>query len=253
MGLDQMKKWREVVEREAERVARLGAWPAWVDPSGLVERLPSPGAVGRGGFDAGVACALDLIPRDRQTLSATLHASYSPAVVERLRADIAQGFGPDSEICWWLAACRVCTEGDATEQSFTEQVDDFTWLANSPEARFDAALECLDDMLGAYELVGLGGAQVAVALRDGGMQGAYLAGHDLCASYDEIHDLYFLGTFHASLGLENFAWKEPGDPAATDVESRRGRSGPVHGSRQYVKCADVIELGAARAAVVLGD
>ena len=249
----QLQQWRASVNREALRVAVLGGWPDWADPSGLVERLPSPGAVGRGGFDAGIACALDLIPRGRQELSAILHASYSPTVVERLRADIAQGFDADSEICWWLAACWVCEEGDSTEESFTAQVKTFEGLIADDDARLAAATECLADMLSAYGVTNLGVIQVAMALRDGGMQGAYLDGHELCASYDATHDLYFLGTFHASLGLEGFPWKEPGDPNAKNVEARRGRSGPVHGSRQYVKCADAAELEAVCAAVVLSD
>ena len=105
----------------------------------------------------------------------------------------------------------------------------------------------------AFEVVEFAGGSVAMALRDGGMQGAYLAGHDVAASHDETHDLYFLGTFHASLGLEEFDWTEPGVPEAEDVESRRGRSGPVHGSRQYVKCADSAELETAVRAVSLSD
>ena len=39
------------------------------------------------GFDAGIACALDLIPRDRQKLAATLHCNYSKSAVMQVRKE----------------------------------------------------------------------------------------------------------------------------------------------------------------------
>jgi len=75
---------------------------------------------------------------------------------------------------------------------------------------------------------------VAWALRDGGAQGAYLAGHDLTVSRSDAYDLFFVGTFWPSLGLEDFPWRQLADPA--------GRSGPVGGSRQFVKACDAVEL-----------
>ena len=84
---------------------------------------------------------------------------------------------------------------------------------------------------------------IAFGTNDGAMQGAYIGGHDLAALYDETNDLYFVGTFRETLGLEDFPWGENLD------EQGRPRSGPVHGSRQYVKAADAEEYARVLAAL----
>lgn len=222
------------------RIALLGQWPAWIAPESLLSRIPTPGCDGIGGFDAGVACALDLIPRNAQRLAACLHAAYTPAAVAQVRAELAE-LSPDADTAWWLAACSVCQEGPATVESFEAQLVDFASLALSPPRRLAAAVSTAAEMRSSYsEHHG-----VALATRDGGMQGAYIDGAELAGAYDEDHDLWFLGTFHPSLGLEAFTWARPADPGAADPEARLGRSGPVHGSRQYVKCADEAEFTAA--------
>jgi hypothetical protein len=76
---------------------------------------------------------------------------------------------------------------------------------------------------------------VAFGTEDGAMQGAYLAGHDLAVVHDRQAGLYFVGTFQETLGLEEFPWGESVD------EQGRPRSGPVHGSHQFIKAASTEE------------
>jgi hypothetical protein len=131
----------------------------------------------------------------------------------------------DSQTCWWLAACSVCTEGELTPEDFRQQVADFTVLARSPDKRLLAARATYEAMSQAFWIED----GIAFGTEDGAMQGAYVAGHDVAVVHDEKAGLYFIGTFLATLGLEEFPWSDAVD------EQGRTRSGPVHGSRQFVK------------------
>ena len=196
------------------------------------------GAAPAAGFDAGIACALDLIPRDAQRLAARLHAAYTPEAVAQVCAEAGE-MEPQAPTSWWLAACSVCREGEADAATFISQIAEFEALAADASARHDAALREHAAMLGRFELRGDG---LPVAHEDGGMQGAYLAGHQVAAMWAQALGLWFVGTFAPTLGLKDFPWAEPADPDAEDADARMGRSGPVHGSRQFVKCADRDEL-----------
>ena len=55
----------------------LGNWPVWIENESMTNRIPTKKSDRSAGFDAGIACALDLIPKDRQRLSAILHANYT--------------------------------------------------------------------------------------------------------------------------------------------------------------------------------
>lgn len=240
---DALGALRRQVLAATPRLARLGAWPVAAPADALAVRLPSFDADGApvdglGGFDAGVACALDLVPRDRQGLAAKLHAAWSPAAVAQLRRETADLADPDLPAAWWLAACSVCVEGPVGPDRFLAQLDEFDVLVADPDARLAAALGCLDAMRAAFEVRD----GVAWASRDGGAQGAYLAGHDLTVTWAERYGLFFVGTFWPSLGLRGFAWRAPGDLSAQDPAARQGRSGPVGGSAQFVKCCDRDEL-----------
>jgi hypothetical protein len=224
---DQLEQARAATEANAARIAALGEWPDFIDPqASLTGRIPHPGQTDAPGFDAGVACCLNLIPADRQSLAARLHAAYIPAAVQQVRRE-AEIMHPDSETTWWLAACSVCREGQVDGSGFIEQLEEFATLAADGAARRDAAIRELDAMRGRYELRD----GVPFATADGGMQGAYVAGHRFAAAYAEEADLYFIGTYEQSLGLEDFAW------SASVDDQGRPRSGGVHGSQQFVKCA----------------
>jgi hypothetical protein len=188
-----------------------------------------------------------MIPRPHQALASTLHAAYTPAAIAQVRDALTRGLTPESQTTWWLAACWVCTEGDATVESFTSQLAQFALLTASSATLIAAANAAYADMRTSFELVD----GVPRALVDGGMQGAYIAGYDLATAYDPTHDLYFIGTFHDNLGLESFPWCQPPVPNSADPQDRLGRSGPVHGSRQFVKCTDAAELASALAAVTI--
>lgn len=235
-GLVSIEALRRRVEGDAPRIAALGEWPPWIAPASLVERIPS-GSGRAGGFDAGIACALGMIPLSRQRLAARLHAAYTPEAVDQVRRE-APAMPADCETTWWLAACSVCREGEVDEQAFLEQVSAFTAVAGDPAARRAAALAEHAAMLRRFTIEG----GLPVAHEDGGMQGAYLAGHPVAAMWAEAAGLWFIGTYRPSLGLEDFPWAEPPDPSSDDPARRQGRSGPVHGSRQFIKCADQAEL-----------
>ena len=142
---------------------------------------------------------------------------------------------PDSETCWWLAACAVCAEDRVDLPLFYEQLVEFEGLRAVPEARQARALTCLQEMTETFSLRD----GIPYGEADGCMQGAYLSGYPLAtmkALLPGEEPLYYLGTYLETLGLEQFAWSD-----ALDHQGRT-RSGPVHGSRQYCKASDEDEL-----------
>jgi hypothetical protein len=228
----------QTVKANMTRVAKLGEWPAWVNPeTSLLSRIPID-SDNAPGFDAGLACCLGLIPEDKQRLAATLHAAYTPAAVEQVLAE-SKKLDSDSETVWWLAACSVCEEGGIGKRDFYEQIHKFQKLAEDPNARVVAAKKELENMKQDFTLVD----GVPFVIRDGGMQGAYLDGHRFAVQYSEAYAIFFIGTFLDSLGLEEFNYSDKLD------DEGRAMSGPVHGSKQFVKVSSFPELTAAIAIV----
>lgn len=219
---------RMAVEREMTRVASLGEWPSRIDVRrSLLGRVPTLDAGAKApGFDAGIACCLNIIPENRQRLAATLHANYSEEAVEQVRRETTGFMSPDCETAWWLAASAFCKEGEVDAEEFLYQAEEALESLSDSDARHDLALGQLADMKAGFEVRN----GVAWATRDGGMQGAYIAGHDFAVEYAANHGLWFVGTFRPSLGLEDFAFSSETD------EQGRAKSGPVHGSKQFVKC-----------------
>jgi hypothetical protein len=220
-----------------DRVAKQGNWPSYIDVNeslaGRIEPITrgEPGS----GFDAGIACCLDLIPRDKQTLASTLHANYTPEAVEQVRTEIALALNgeedaADYESIWWLAACSFCDEQqDATK--LLKAIDGLLRVKYDSFGLVVCALEEYEKMTHRFKLVG----DLAVAVEDGGMQGAYIAGHEL--AIQPMFGTWFVGTFRESLGIpDDFVW-------GTELD-REGRpmSGPVHGSKNFVKCYTLDEL-----------
>jgi len=249
ISLQSPDDWCNTVRTRAAAVADLGGWPVWIDrESSLTARIPHENRAASG-FDAGIACALGLMPAQAEALTATLHAAYTPTAVAEIRAAITrdnngrwQLKSADSAACWWLAACSLCQDGDNVDvAAFRQQLADFDTLQKNPAARKAAAEVALNAMCASFDTK----RGHAFGNKDGCMQGAYIAGHDVAVMYAAHHGVYFIGTFHETLGLENFGWG-----AACD-DKGRSKSGPVHGSRQFVKCADESELAAALAAVRL--
>lgn len=235
--------WQDTARSSAPQIAAAGQWPAWIDTeSSLVKRIPTQDQTASG-FDAGIACALGLMPQHAEKLVATLHAAYTGDAVAEIRSSIEHRNGAwhikdvQSPTCWWLAACSLCLDGnDVDTQTFAQQITDFAALATNDIARKSAAEKTLTDMCRHFDATQRG---YAFGERDGCMQGAYITGHDIAVMHAKHHDVYFIGTFHPSLGLEDFKWG-----GAVD-DKGRAKSGPVHGSRQFVKCADESELAAA--------
>lgn len=224
-----------LIVNAAARLAKLGSWPAHVGGAeSLTSRVPQDGDTNAPGFDAGIACALGLIPVDKQRLSAVLHVAYTPEAVAQVRSE-AVDMDPDSETTWWLAACWVCREGGIDWALFQEQIEAFGALASDPRARRDAALAEFAAMTHAFTLLN----GVPYATRDGGLQGAYLAGFRWGVEWRAAHNIFCVGTYEPTLGLEEFPFSDRAD------EKGRPMSGPVHGSRQYVKACDFGELARA--------
>lgn len=217
----------------AERLAKLGNWPAWLDAqASLASRLPA-GNKTAPGFDAGIACALDLIPDGKQSLAAKLHAAYTEKAVDQIRRE-TKGLDADSETAWWLAACSICREGTIDEPAFVAQIEAFRELAADPSKRIEAAKSELARMRRKYRILPDG---IPFATEDGGIQGAYVGGYDWGVQYSAAYGIWFVSTFRPSLGLEDFTF-------STHVDATgRPMSGPVHGSRQFVKACTLEELG----------
>ena len=236
MAEKNLKKIENKVRKNTSRVADFGDWPSYIrGKESLTGRLPLDTDAAPG-FDAGLACALGKIPESKQELAATLHAAYTKAAVEQVRSELKledEEF-VDSQTCWWLAACSVCEEGGVNEKGFFQQLDEFEQLADEPQKRIEAAREEWEAMQERYFVTADG---IAYAHKDGGMQAAYLEGHPFAVQCSPEFGLFFVATFHPTLGIpEEFGW--------SNYEDDQGRpmSGPVHGSQQYVKAATLGEL-----------
>lgn len=234
-----LKAIEQAVRENMARVASLGNWPVWMNAEqALFGRLPLNSGENAPGFDAGLACCLGIIPRDKQKLSATLHAAYTEEAVEQIRREVLLNDDDfaDTETCWWLAACRFCHEGGVDSAMFVRQTDAFAVVADDHVMRVQTAREEFAAMSKSFTLHADG---TPFITKDGGMQGAYVAGHDWAVEWTSAYGIFFIGTFRASLGLpEDFDW--------SDYQDADGRpmSGPVHGSKQFVKCSTLDELAA---------
>lgn len=221
----------KTVVRETPRIRKLGSWPLWMTDESLIERIPKIGDKQASGFDAGIASALDLFPRDKQILSAILHGAYTPEAIEQVRKEIQQS-DPDSETYWWLTACSVCAEGEVNQEKFLHQIEMFKKLASDPEQRLRVAKDEYEKMTHTFSCDTEFGVGVPFGTKDGCMQGAYIAGFPFAVQFADQYGLYFIGTHLPTLGLEDFQWSDAKD------EKGRAKSGPVFGSKQFVKCAN---------------
>ena len=217
---------REKAQKEFKRIASLGNWPAHIQPSTLINRIPDEENPKTAGFDAGIACVLDLIPRNKQKLSAILHAAYTPEAIEQVRKERLNL--DNTETMWWAAACGVCSGGGVDEEKFKEQIKTFKELSKDPEQMKKFAEQELEVMISSFDLQN----GIPFVTRNGGVQGAYIEGHELAVEFSSTYEIFFISTYHQSLGLENFKWEDEGR-----------NSGPVHGSKQFVKAQNQKELG----------
>ncbi len=221
----------EKILSSVQRISDAGNWPKHIDKTGaLLRRVPRFGGKAAG-FDAGIAAALDLIPRDKQLLIATLHAAYSSKAVEQIREE-SQKMLPHTETCWWLAASSIVTHGSVDEYKFLDQIADFELLRNDPLLRRDVAIEMFTTMIESFKLVH----GIPFSIRSRGLQGAYLAGYRFGVQYEEEEGVFYIGTYKESLGLESFTWLD-----LRDADGNR-TNGPVFGSKQFVRTSSLYEL-----------
>lgn len=171
------------------RLRELGSWPEWIDDETITRRVPEFGGTDAPGFDAGIASALGLIPEGKQILAAILHAAYTPQAVEQIRRKM-RDLDPDSETCWWLAACSICTEGSVDQKTFLQQIQKFRELAAYPEKRLAAAHAEFEKMTRSFAFIPELGDDVPYGTEDGSTQGEYLAGHRFGVTYAESYGIY---------------------------------------------------------------
>lgn len=221
------------VLRHANRVAKRGGWDGTGDPKKslsdrvgpLLEDKTAPG------FDAGIACCLDLIPRERQGLAATLHANYSPEAIMQARQEITlletcEGGGKDTDVCWWLYACSFCTESQ-TAEGFVKAVAEFE---QNVDNRATIALEEYRKMCTRFEIID----GIAWVRKDGGAQGSYLAGCELAVQ--PMFGTFFLSTYHESLGIpEDFPHTERYDDEGRPQFGRVAKSDTFPGLPNFIK------------------
>lgn len=252
MDIAEIKK---TVKENAPRIKELGNWAEYISINSLIDRVPDTNKTAPG-FDAGIACALDLIPRDKQKLSATLHAAYTPKAVEQVRKEIKiiKGLLEDPyiskirsngnyfdvdrklfglETFWWLLGCSICSESNVYDVLFKQQVRSFIEATELESLHFiDTELKAvINDIENSFFVVD----NIPFATKDGGMQGAYISGYPF--SVGAGYGVWFVGTYYDSLGIpDDFLWSDKVD------DQGRKCSGPVHGSRQFVKCSNLDEL-----------
>ena len=231
-----LKEIRSRVEAEANRVAELGNWPDYMKESAaesLTTRIPTADKTAPG-FDAGLACALNLIPEDKQELSAALHGAYTPERITQIRKEL-ESLDPDSETAWWLAASNICDEDNpVNEEEFKKQLEAFQKLTDNPKERLVAANRGYTELLTEFSTNNEYG--IPYGEKDGCIQATYVAGYPFGTPWHEKYGIFFIGTPHESLGLEDFEWSDEKD------EQGRPTSGPVFGSKQFVKCANKEEF-----------
>jgi hypothetical protein len=233
------------INKNADRVAELGNWPEHMRSSAaaiLLSRVPTDTQKAPG-YDAGIGCCIGTIPRDKQRLAATLHAAYTPEAITQIMVEMIRGYlNPDSELTWWLASCALCKEEGVDVPTFMNQIEAAYNIAYSDVDRVELAKKELELMKKRCELVTFTTDDekeyivVPAGRLDGAIQAAYLRGFRWGTWIDGNSGLYFIGTYLETLGLEDFNWSDMKD------KEGRSKSGPVHGSRQFVKCATESEF-----------
>ncbi len=247
------------VKSNVKRVQSAGKWGKEIDSiAALLERVPVKIGDKKPGFDAGMACALDLIPRQAQGLSAMLHANYTPEAMKKVRNEVGgdiENLDPDSETCWWLAACSVCNEAGGVDQKlFLEQIEKFKQIASNPEVRKKAATieyRHMVDKVSKKTFVDQESGkefEAPYGVEDGCIQGAYILGgkFGVCEiNRPEAGNKYYeLGTFEDSLGLEGFVCATKYLRGGVEKDS-----GPAHGSKQFYRFGSLEDLQRALAVV----
>jgi hypothetical protein len=245
----------ECAEVGLPHVRKLGKWPNYVSDESILSRIPKEKYSTAPGFDAGVAACMGYIPPSKAALACKLHASYSEEAIDQLRDETKAIFG-NSEACWWLAACSLCEEAsEVTQLGFIQQIIGMQRVYFSEQVRLQAATREYSKMVKGLDYQSIfnrddfvyakDGFLIPIVYEDGKAQGAYLTGYPVVVTEVSINELYFVSTYKkVGLGLENFNWSNKKDKKGRD------RSGPVHGSKQFVKCADFGELNRALEIVV---
>lgn len=222
---------RDKVIRNAGRVAeRYEHWPSYAPPEDALHRVPEANGVAPG-FDAFIAACLGLVPEIAWRLISMCHGAWSPEAVELLRETVKGYCDPDNHGTWWAAMSAVCQEGNVDLQTFLFQIGQATAIANSDALRHQVADFEFRKMKSTYDLK----RGYPRGTEDGCIQGAYIKGHDFGVHEDTERKMFFIGTFHPSLGIpSDFDWSSEVD------ETGKPKSGIIHPN--FIKCANEDEL-----------
>lgn len=204
--------------QNADRVAALGNWPKRMKGMDLLKRIPDRNDTQAKGFDAGIACALDIIPEKYQQMPAQLHANYTPDIVQQAKEQIAkllQASEDDESVAnleatWWLSMSLLCHEGHIDQAAFLQQVADARKLVDDPAKRIRDAKEKYHIIQRLVEINTDIDDTIPYGNKDGAIQGAYLLGFPVAVSYNEKLG-YYIGTYLPSLGLEDFDYAGEGE------------------------------------------
>ncbi len=150
-------------------------------------------------FSAGLACALDLIPRDRQASVARLHGKSSEEDVAIAQIDLL-GLTPDCAIVWWLATHPLTRKLNTSEFSFT-------WVERKRELSDASArlAQAHAERHAASSLFRLMDDGVPFTTNPDGLMAAYLNGYAWGVYYDLSANLFWIETIKPSLGPSDLA------------------------------------------------
>lgn len=254
----------KTIEDNTAAVRKAGEWPEAVSDSVLTASVPQAPRKPAQGFGPAVAAALKLVPKSQQGLLAAFDQRLSLDVLHQIQQEtrplknleqvllrrskrgavnlgqlsaddpelkrVVEQFDPNCASAWLLAALSLRAHEPVNQRRFMEQVREYINLASDPEARREAAMREYFLMTGSYgREKSVGGGLVPVGHRAGCMEGAFIDSFPFAVQYSPREEAFYLRTPYASLGLEQYNWKEQG-------------SGPVNSSPRHVRCATFATL-----------
>jgi len=176
--------------KNSAQIARMGKWPEIFEADSIASGIPTNGTR-RFGFNAVIACALELIPQDRWWLPALVYHGWLSEEVHQIRRE-AREMQPNAETTWYLAAESLRREGGVDTATFLEQVAQFSSLAKTPEDRAAAAR---DEFRRRGTLFSIDRYGFPFGTAQGCVDAAYIHGHRLATCFVEESQTYYISTY----------------------------------------------------------
>ena len=241
---DWLSAQRNTVEGSLDKIANLAGVSGDLGAvRHLLARIPATVDHTASGFDAGVAVATGLIPEEYAGLSAKLHLKQTPEAIMELRTGIEQlrqGAVENSTLYWALASAFCIEDNLVDGGGYLHQVSGYEKVrkTGNVEQMRDMALSFINK-LGERSAPDPDG--VYAAGDSAGCLGAYAIHKAAVAYYTDARypGMFFIGTYHDSLGLDNFEFGKRLDKNGAE------RSGKIGGRSNFVKCDGYAEFGRA--------